>query len=400
VASHLPVTGLFLLALALGAVSLPLAATNGPLSATDVLNNVVLALLIVTEAAVGLVVAWYQPGNPMGWLLLGSGAFFALNGDASSLELLDSRIHHGHLPFGPLAVVLQPSWAPAIALLGLAFLLYPDGRPLSPAWRWVVRLYLAVAALWVGGAFAITITAVIGHYIRVNPGGDLALIDHPTGTAALWGLSQDVFFTVLSVSWLASVIRQVASYRRSSGERRQQLKWLASGAAICLAGGVLTLSTSGRTGVVGIVGEAGVLGLAALPAAMGVGVLKFRLYEIDRIVSRALAYAVLTGLLVGVYAGLVLLATRVLPFSGSVAVAGATLAAAALFNPLRLRVQRVVDRRFNRARYNADQMTAAFAARLQDATDLDGVRADLLGTVRRALEPAHASVWLSRGGPR
>jgi hypothetical protein len=96
----------------------------------------------------------------------------------------------------------------------------------------------------------------------------------------------------------------------------------------------------------------------------------------------------------------VLLATRVLPFSGSVAVAGATLAAAALFNPLRLRVQRVVDRRFNRARYNADQMTAAFAARLQDATDLDGVRADLLGTVRRALEPAHASVWLSRGGPR
>jgi len=125
-------------------------------------------------------------------------------------------------------------------------------------------------------------------------------------------------------------------------------------------------------------------------------VLRYRLYEIDRIISRTLAYAIVTGLLVGVYAGLVLLATHVLTLHTPVAVAAATLAAAALFSPLRRRVQQVVDRRFNRARYNADQMVAAFAARLKDAVDLDSVRDDLAGVVNRALEPAHVSVWISR----
>jgi hypothetical protein len=134
----------------------------------------------------------------------------------------------------------------------------------------------------------------------------------------------------------------------------------------------------------------------ALPVAICVGILKYRLYDIDRIISRTLAYAIVTGLLVGVYAGLVLLATQALPvaLSTPVAVACATLVAAALFNPLRRRVQRVVDRRFNRARYDADQTVAAFAARLQDAVDLDAVRADLANVVREALEPAHASVWM------
>jgi hypothetical protein len=141
-----------------------------------------------------------------------------------------------------------------------------------------------------------------------------------------------------------------------------------------------------------------ILGFAALPLGIGVGILRYRLYDIDRIISRTLAYALVTGLLVGVYAGLVLLATRVLPLSGPVAVAGATLAAAALFNPLRRRVQRVVDRRFNRARYDADQMIAGFAGRLTGATDLDTVRADLLAVVHQALEPAHLSVWLDGPG--
>jgi len=133
-----------------------------------------------------------------------------------------------------------------------------------------------------------------------------------------------------------------------------------------------------------------------VPASMGVAIFKYRLYEIDRIISRTLAYAIVTGLLVGVYAGLVLLATRILSFHSTVAVAAATLAAAALFNPLRRRVQLRVDRRFNRARYDADQMVAAFAARLNDAVDLDSVRDDLAGVVQQALEPAHLSVWVSR----
>jgi hypothetical protein len=137
-------------------------------------------------------------------------------------------------------------------------------------------------------------------------------------------------------------------------------------------------------------------GVVTLPAGMGVAILKYRLYEIDRIISRTLAYAIVTGLLVGVYAGLVLLTTQVFRVHAPVAVAASTLAAAALFNPLRRRVQKAVDRRFNRARYDADQTVAAFATRLKDAVDLDSVRDDLAGLVSRALEPAHVSVWISQ----
>ena len=127
--------------------------------------------------------------------------------------------------------------------------------------------------------------------------------------------------------------------------------------------------------------------------------LRYRLFDIDRVISRTLAYAIVTGLLVGVYAGIVLLATEVLRFHRStVAVAVATLAAAALFNPVRRRVQKVVDRRFNRARYDADRIIAAFAARLQDAVDLDAVRADLASSVRQTLEPAHISLWIRTDG--
>jgi hypothetical protein len=147
----------------------------------------------------------------------------------------------------------------------------------------------------------------------------------------------------------------------------------------------------GRHGILGVAGGIAGAGLFGIPVCMSVAVLRYRLFDIDRIISRTLAYAIVTGLLVGVYAGLVLLATRVLPVSSPVAVAGATLAAAALFNPLRRGVQRTVDRRFNRVRYNADQTLSAFAARLKDAVDLDSVRDDLARAVHQALEPAHAS---------
>ena len=136
--------------------------------------------------------------------------------------------------------------------------------------------------------------------------------------------------------------------------------------------------------------------VALVPVAIGIAVLQYRLYDIDRVISRTVAYAIVTGLLVGIYAGLVLLATQVLRFSSAVAVAASTLAAAALFSPVRRRVQRAVDRRFNRARYDADQTVAVFAARLKDAVDLDAVRDDLAGVVHQALEPAHVSVWISQ----
>jgi len=193
------------------------------------------------------------------------------------------------------------------------------------------------------------------------------------------------------VFWLSFVGHQVLSWRRASGERRQQLKWLASGAGVSVA----VIAVSFGISSTGAAGEVLGIGLAALPVGIGVGILKYRRYEIDRIISRTLAYAIVTGLLVGVYAGLVLLATQVLRFHSTVAVAAATLAAAALFSPLRRRVQHAVDRRFNRARYDTDEAVAAFAGRLKDAVDLDSVRNDLTGVVQQTLEPMHLSVWVS-----
>lgn len=141
----------------------------------------------------------------------------------------------------------------------------------------------------------------------------------------------------------------------------------------------------------------GPLGAATLPVCIRVAVLKYRLFEIDRIISRVISHAIVTAVLAGVFAGLVL-ATAALPFRTTVGVAVATLAAAALFNPLRKRVQHAVDRRFNRTRYNADLTMAAFASRLKDAVDLDSVREDLATVVQKTLAPAHISVWTNERG--
>jgi hypothetical protein len=309
------------------------------------------------------------------------------------------RLGHGGLPFGWVAVLLQPGWAPAIALFGLVVLLFPDGRLPSPRWRWALWAYLAVAGAWVAGVFYISAGAIIGHHVHVDSTGNLLLLDHPTGSVAWWGAVQTVFFPVLGVFWLATIIGQVLSYRRSSGERRLQLKWLVGGSAIAAVGGVAGVWLSSQPQeILRIVGSIGIVAVLALPVSMGVAILKYRLYDIDRLISRTLAYAIVTGLLVGVYAGVVALAGAA-SFSSPVEVAAATLAAVALFSPLRRRVQRVVDRRFNRARYDADRMVAEFAARLKDAVDLDAVRYDLADVVHAALEPAHVSVWV-RGGER
>jgi hypothetical protein len=180
---------------------------------------------------------------------------------------------------------------------------------------------------------------------------------------------------------LPALGRHVLGWRQATGERRQQLKWLAFGAAVSAAWllGMLFFNLP-------------VVGMAALPVSMAIAILKYRLYDIDRIISRTLAYAVVTGLLVGLYAGLVLLATRVLSFRTPVAVAASTLAAAALFSPLRRQVQNGVDRRFNRARYDADQTVAAFATQLKDVVDLDSVRDDLAAVVQKPWSPLRAGV--------
>jgi hypothetical protein len=185
----------------------------------------------------------------------------------------------------------------------------------------------------------------------------------------------------------------VVRFAKSTGEERVQLKWCAAAAFVLAV--VFVVSFWVTLAALNVLES---LAFVGLWTAIAVAVLKYRLYDIDRIISRTLAYAIVTGLLVGVYAGLVLLVTQVFRVHTPVAVAASTLTAAALFNPLRRRVQRVVDRRFNRARYDGDQTVAAFAARLKDAVDPDSVRDDLAGVVNKALEPAHISVWVSPRG--
>jgi hypothetical protein len=385
---------------ALGGVVLVLLVASWPLSAMAHQLNVSNDgpdILILAGAAVGVIVAWRQPGNPMGWVLLAVMGCVAVENDASFYSVADYRLHHGALPLGWVAVLLQPAWAPAIVLLGLAVLLFPDGRPPSPRWRWVLVVYVAVGSVWMAGALIVAATAIIGHDIRVDASGNLLTIEQG-GRTAWWNALELVAVAVLGICWLASLASQVVRWRRSSGERRQQLKWLLFGSAVSAAGLALTLPLSSEPGLLGVLGQLGFAAIFALPASIGVAVLKYRLYDIDRIISRTLAYAIVTGVLVGVYAGLVLLATRVLPFHTSIAVAAATLVAAALFSPLRRRVQLRVDRRFNRTRYDADRTVAAFAARLKDTVDLDSVRDDLAGVVQQALEPAHVSVWVNERG--
>jgi hypothetical protein len=351
-------------------------------------------------AAVGFIVAWRKPGNPLGWIILGTAIFLALSEDASYYAVADYRLRHGGLPLGWLALLAQPAWAPGIVLFGLAVLLFPDGRPPSPRLRWMVWIYAAVAVCWIAAAAAITVGAIIGHQIQVDPAGNLLLLDDSIHSPSWWIVLSNMFLGLGAACWLLSLAAQAFSYRRSSGERRQQLKWLMAGSAIAFIGLVPILAYSGSTsaysGSTPVEVTVAVVVFAAVPLSIGVAVLRYRLFDIDRIVSRTLAYAIVTGLLLGVYAGLVLLATRVLSFHTPVAVAASTLAAAALFNPLRRRVQRAVDRQFNRARYDADQTVAAFAARLKDAIDLDSVCDDLTGIVSGALEPAHVSVWVSQ----
>ena len=171
-------------------------------------------LLYLAFAVVGVVVAAHQPGNPIGWALLGVGVLFTLSGAAGVYTVFDYRMRHGTLPLGWLAVLLQPSWAPAVALAGLSLLLFPDGRFPSRRWRPVRWAYLAAGGLWVAGAYAISADALIANHVHIDVGGDLWALDNPAGTTAWWGILGDAFFALIAVSWLAWLAGQVLGYRR------------------------------------------------------------------------------------------------------------------------------------------------------------------------------------------
>jgi uncharacterized membrane protein YidH (DUF202 family) len=354
------------------------------------LDMVVGLTFIVAFATVGAVLAWQRPGNPIGWLLSGSGLAYALGGFGQMLIHFPRMLTLGNW--------LGWTWLVGLGLCVFVVLLFPAGHLPSRRWRPVAWAAGAALAGWVlGNAFAPTIISAsppLSNPLGVSgaPGKILTVM---AGTSA----------ALIAATALAAVLSLVFRYRKAQAAERAQLRWLVYAGALTVAAvvaGLLAAQIAGtNTTTTNLQNALGSGAAALLPVAIGIAVLRYRLYDIDRVISRTVAYAIVTGLLVGMYAGLVLLATHLLRVHTPVAVAVATLTAAALFNPVRRRVQRRVDRRFNRARYDADQVAAAFAARLKDTVDLGSVRDDLTVIVSRALEPAHVSVWISRpqGGP-
>jgi hypothetical protein len=363
----------------------------------------ILAVAVVVCAGTGRLITSRVPGNAIGWLLglLGLTVVFSLLAEQYAVYGLATA--PGSLPAAKLVGSTAGGAAGlTVILLLVLVLLFPDGRLPSRRWRPVLWAIFVVAVGWM--AQGLQAGTRIGGGLTNALNGAKASYPNPMAIIPRYSFFSDLFAVIFVLGIITGllVVASVFARRRHAGiERRKQLAWLGYvgvmaavwAAALTLASVIAPGPANGWLGTLlwSFLTLTPVLGI---PLACTVAVLKYRLYEIDRIISRTLAYAIVTGLLLGVYAGLVLLATQVLGFHSSVAVAVSTLVAAALFTPLRSRVQRLVDRRFNRTRYDADRTVAAFAARLKEAVDHEAVRADLLGVVQRSLEPAHVALWV------
>jgi two-component system, NarL family, sensor kinase len=280
-----------------------------------------------------------------------------------------------------LASLFAISWPAAVGVcLPLALLLFPDGRPVSSRWRWLIWVAAAEGVVFVlsfGGPGTLTSgRLVVTPYLTVPFYHRLA---------ALWTVGEIGWTVICGLALVSLVIR----YRRGGEAMRRQLLWLVLACLVVFGYAGLWWGLFGTGPILGL------LVIPLIPAAITVAILRYQLLDIRLVFSRTLSYAILTGLLIGVYAGLVLLITHALPLHGPGAVALATLACAALFAPLRRRIQQMVDRQFNRTRYDADHAIAAFAARLQDEVDLDTLSADLTALVQDTLEPSYLSIWVT-----
>jgi hypothetical protein len=339
-------------------------------------------------ATVGLVLALRRPGNPIGWLYGAAGLAWAYT---IPVQPWIDQLVREHRPLPLVAQVVAAtgnlSWAPAIALgITLPALLLPNGQLRSPRWRLVVITSVTGAAL-----------AILAGALTPGPLEEMG-VDNPFGLAGPAGkVAEGLTLVGVILHWLSlppAAVCVVLRFRSSRGIERQQMRWVAAGVAGAVAGLVVALP-----GGLGMAPEAiSLLVFPALlcpPVAVGVAVLRYRLYDLDRVISRTLTYGLLTLLLGLGDAGVVLGLGRLLSEeSSSLVVAAATLAAVAAFSPLRRRVQELVDRRFNRRRYDAARTVEGFAARLRDQVDLDALHGELLAVVDQTMQPTRASLWL------
>jgi hypothetical protein len=351
-------------------------------------------LATVSTAAVGALLASRRPRHPVGWLLLGIGLGLAASALVEPYVKYGLIVRPGSLPGARylvgLSYVTTLVW---LSCAGFVLLLTPTGRLPSPRWRWWARLAAAAPVVttlasvvqpdplapdWYGNPLAVPALSRV-LVIPAVAGVVVVLASLPVGAASL-----------------------VGRFRRARGTECQQLRWLALAAIL----GALLLLVALVAGFVlsedGVVLTSLALCVALLPLATGAAILRYRLYDLDRIISRTLAWTLLTLLLTLAYAAVVLGLGRLLPQNSNLGVAAATLAVAALFQPLRRRVQQAVDRRFNRRRHDAARLIEAFGARLRDQVDLDAVGGELLAVVDQTMQPTRASLWLRprAGGSR
>ena len=362
---------------------------TGDAARDGVASGVTYTVYVLAVTTMGALVARRRPANPIGWILLGAGVAYTVGGITVS--------HHGS--HGSTAVLLEwtSSWvwivgvAPAVTF---GLMLFPDGHLPTPRWRWLGRLAVVATGLIIAG-LALQPGRFEGSAYR-NPVGLGAAPELPDAFAVLGA-------GLLVVAVAGSIVSLFARHRRARSVERQQLKWLSYtgalvGLALCAA---LVIEAVGGDAMVNLSNSIVSLALAAVPVAMAIAILRHRLYDIDVVINRTLVYGSLTAVLTATYLGTVLLLRLVLdPLTGQsdLAVAGSTLAVAALVRPLRSRIQSTVDHRFYRARYDAGRTLVAFSGRLRDEIDLETLGADLSRVVRDTVHPAHVSLWLREAG--
>jgi hypothetical protein len=348
-------------------------------------------LAILSAATVGAVLAGRRPRHPVGWLLLAAALCLTANGVAGGYAPYGLQVRPGALPAAAWVVMYYPATAlTPLALLSLVLLLTPTGSLPSPRWRWWAWLTVGAPAV-----LLLVMPLAPRPAEERYQGVDNPLDLRPFDGALLLANRALLAVTVLGV--LVGAGSLVVRFRRARGTERQQLRWLVLAAALTGVGMLasVVLVVAGNQVLVGWV--SGVC-VALLPLAVGAAVLRYRLYDLDRIISRTLAYGLLTLLLGGGYALVVLGLGQLLGRESPLVVAAATLAVAAVFQPARRRVQAVVDRRFNRRRHDAARIVEGFGTRLRDQVDLDTLTADLLAVVDQTMQPTQASLWL-RPGP-
>jgi hypothetical protein len=358
-------------------------------------DNLTSVVAGVSAATVGAVVASRRPGHRVGWLLVALGLSLMAFGFAFSYTRYGLVARPGALPaadylagFANAAVFLY------LSLAGWILLLSPTGRLPSPRWRWWARVQVAAVVV----AFlssALHPTPLYPEYPEIgNPLGVAALADGPLTVAFPVGAL--LILAGLPVGAVSLLLR----FRHARGLERLQLRWLAVGAALAAVALVVSLTALVVEDSDGVVFQAA-LGVCVmvLPLATGAAILRYRLYDLDRIVSRTLAYGLLTVLLGAGYAAVVLGLGQLLGRDSSLVVAAATLAVAAVFRPARRRIQQVVDQRFNRRRHDAARTIAAFSGRLRDQVDLATLTGELLAVVDQTMQPTRTALWLRPRGP-